>query len=711
MVLDTSASGEGEDSSEGAKAARTESPGLNDELKATIQKAYSDWLAARGFRPRRGQREMIAKIARALTADSGRLCIVEAGTGTGKTIAYCLPAIPVAQAAEKQVVIATATVALQEQVAFRDLPELAEETELSFKIALAKGRGRYICLNRLEGLISGKSREPELFDPPSPSALPVYNRLVEQFAGGKWDGDRDSWPDALEMHVWRPVTNDRAGCSAGRCSYYHQCPFFRARQQVSDADVIVANHDLVLADLSLGGGVVLPPPADTIYILDEAHHLPDKTRSHFTVNTRLQAADEWLTQLSKTMEDMSRRFRDPSELRTAQGRLAGESGDIRNQLADMERMLRDLPFSSRADRPETYRFPHGEVPEPLAELAKPLGVAFNGVNSVLDEVRESLQQVLDGDLDWPNRDQAEACLPAISQLNSRAEGAGALFTDFGDASRRSAARWASRVKSGSTVDVELTSAPLRPGDILGEALWESCHGAVATSATLCALGSFDRFRQLAGVAPAAEEVRIPSPFDFANIATFTVPDMKSDPTNAPQHTREIGDLLPELLEQERSALALFTSWRQFNSSVAALPPAVRSRCRLQDTASRQVLLDAHRRAIDDGERSYLFGLASFAEGLDLPGDYCRHVIIAKIPFAVPDNPVDEAMAEWMEDQGRNPFFEIAVPDASLRLIQACGRLIRNETDGGRITLLDNRIFTKGYGYDLLEALPPYRLVG
>ena len=684
--------------------------GLTDDVKEAIQDAYRSWLAGRDFKPRRGQRQMIAEIARALTAEDDRLCVVEAGTGTGKTIAYCLAAIPIAQALDKRVVIATATVALQEQVAFRDLPDLKRHTGLEFEATLAKGRSRYVCLRRLDDRIAfDTSREAPLFEPPDAGALTVYRRLQAAFAEGTWDGDRDSWAEGLPMETWQGVTNDRNGCGAGRCSYYHQCPFFEARRRTKDADVVVANHDLVLADLSLGGGVVLPAPDETIFVFDEAHHLPEKTRSHFTVTARLKATNEWLTQVMSSLDTMARRFNNPRELDRARKRLADEAGEFRNQLADVERMLRDLPFASRDERTETYRFPRGEVPAPLAEAAQPLGQAFGSVAALLDDLRECLEGVMDGDLAWDNAEQAEIWLPAVSQLAARAESGHALFVDFGDHEGRSAARWVSRRVFDNGDDVELTSAPLDPGDILQSTLWDACYGAVATSATLCALGTFERFRELAGISPDAREARIPSPFDFPRIATFSVPRMQSSPSDSAAHTEELAALLPDLLGVERSALALFTSWRQFNAVAESLPPSVRDRCHLQDTASKQRLLDEHRAAIDEGGPSYLFGLASFTEGVDLPGDYCRHVIIAKIPFAVPDDPVDEAMAEWLEAQGRNPFFEISVPDASLRLVQACGRLIRHEDDGGRITLLDRRIVTRRYGRALLESLPPYRL--
>ena len=681
--------------------------GLTDELKATIQNAYSTWLGHRGFKPRRGQRQMIADIARGLTEED-RLCVVEAGTGTGKTAAYCLAAIPVAKACDKRVVISTATVALQEQVALRDLPDLKSHADLDFSFTIAKGRGRYVCLKRLDDRLAYDSERDHLYGPPQAEDLEIYQRLETAFDTGTWDGDLDNWADGVPTKAWTPVTNDRAGCHGRRCKYYHQCPVFRARADVADADVVVANHDLVLTDLRIGGGVVLPNPSETIFILDEAHHLPDKTRDQFTAHAALRGCADWLKQISSSIETMARRFDQPREVQRARERLAEEAGGAEDLLAAVGTIVGDLPFEPRDADTETHRFPLGEVPEPLAEAAEPLGRSFGGVAAVLEELGNDLDDVVEGNLDWPNAEQAESWRPTIGQLAGRAAGAETLFSDYGNSSAASAARWVTR-RLDRREEVELTSVPLMPGEILNDALWSNCHAALATSATLCALGTFARFRESAGLADSVRESRIASPFQFERVATFSVPPMRAEPSASQDHTEEIASLLPDLLQLEQSALVLFNSWWQFNAVVESLPEELRPHCRLQGETSKQRLIRDHTKAIDQGEASYLFGLASFAEGVDLPGDYCRHVIMARIPFAVPDDPVDQAVAEWLVNQGRNPFMEQSLPDASLRLVQACGRLIRNESDSGRITLLDRRIVTRRYGESLIAALPPYRL--
>ena len=249
---------------------------LTDEIKQNIQTAYSDWLQARDFKARRGQREMIAAIARVLCSngENGRLAVIEAGTGTGKTAAYCLSALPIGAALGKTIVISTATIALQEQIVLRDLPDLQERTGLKFEVALAKGRRRYVCPKRLDEHVAnpGQSELPG-FMALSDDDLAQYQILSEAFKDNTWNGEVDSWPDQLDSETWQSISTDHRGCTNRRCSFFGQCPFFKARTQLDNVELIVANHDLVLADLSLGGGAVLSAPEDTIYILDEAHHL------------------------------------------------------------------------------------------------------------------------------------------------------------------------------------------------------------------------------------------------------------------------------------------------------------------------------------------------------------------------------------------------------------------------------------------------------
>ncbi|MGI9326635.1 MAG: ATP-dependent DNA helicase DinG [Pseudomonadales bacterium] len=686
---------------------------LSDGLKTEIQEGYRAWLAARDFKPRRGQREMIAAVARTLTQAENRIAVIEAGTGTGKTAGYVIAAVPIAQSLGKQVVIGTATVALQEQVVFRDLPDLKAATALNFSFEIAKGRGRYVCLKRLDDQLRGEGgQEQLLFGHISDDHQALYQSMLARFADRSWNGELDDWDAGIEPEAWQGVTTDHRGCTNKRCGFFKQCPFFQARGALEGVTVIVANHDLILADLSLGGGAVLPDPEDCIYIIDEAHHLPDKTQQHFSARARIEATRAWTEQLANAVGTMTQRFARPQPLVDRAMEVSGAAAQLAEGLLGVLEVAQDLPFEVRDENSAMHRFPLGVVPLDLSQLLADCSESVATIASSLERIRELAQQAAEGELDWANSHEAEDWLPIIGQLEGRALSLVGLIEDYGQAHRSAElaaadgryARWANE-RDG---DIELVTAPIDPGRLLQQNFWDLAFGVILTSATLTALGRFDRFVERAGLA-AAQTFRYASPFDYANIAELVIPAMSSDPRDAEAHTQEVAQLLPALLALHGSALVLFSSWRQMRTVAGLLPEALMSRVLMQGEGSKQALLVAHREAVDRGESSYLFGLQSFAEGVDLPDDYCRHVIIAKLPFSVPDDPIDRAVAEWLEAQGRNPFYDLQVPDAALRLEQACGRLIRHEGDHGRITLLDRRIVSKSYGRALLESLPPYRL--
>ena len=268
---------------------------LADDVKNSIQLAYRQLLESRELTPRYGQRLMIAEIAKCLSvlaADGDGdppVCVVEAGTGTGKTLAYLLAVLPLAKALDYKVVIATATIALQEQVIQKDIPEVLAGSDLTFSFALAKGRGRYLCLSKLDALLRGNDSMQAMMDlygedlAEADGGDPaLYERMLDELSAGKWQGDRDEWQQPISDADWKPLTVDNGQCMGPKCSNFRNCCFYQARDSMDKADCIVSNHDLVLADLALGGGVILPDPAKCIYIFDEAHRLPFKSNNHFS---------------------------------------------------------------------------------------------------------------------------------------------------------------------------------------------------------------------------------------------------------------------------------------------------------------------------------------------------------------------------------------------------------------------------------------------
>lgn len=705
---------------------------LSEELKQRIREAYNATVASRGLLPRWGQRQMIAEVANTLARipaadnadaeDGPPVCVIEAGTGTGKTIAYSIPAIVLAAARNKRLLVATATVALQEQFIYQDLPAIRQGSGLEFSVALAKGRRRYVCLSKLDRVLAQGQQQDALLplypdEQPGAelaAALPRYQSMLDALSSGEWDGDRDNWPHTTDESLWQAVTTDHSQCTGRRCPHIRQCSFFRAREAAQDADVIVANHDLVLSDLALGGGAILPAPEDTIYVFDEGHHLPDKALGHFSSFCRLHSTRQWLQDCRKAIIQAAEPL---APLSGTQGLLLDLPQRVETLAAELQLAEEEVAelFENSAGRSgreeECLRFAHGCVPDPLRERAGMLAEGFSSLVSALEQLEARLQDALDADGAGVEPGLLEEWHLAVAGMRSRGGSTLMLWQDFAvDAAREEPprARWINAVHSGGALQgFDLLCSPILADGILDECLWSRAAGVVVTSATITALGSFERFRQRAGVPADARYKVVASPFDYQR-AVLSVPDMRADPGDVQGHTAELVRLLPVLLEEESAALVLFASRRQMNDVCEQLPEPLASRLLVQDRLGKQEILRRHREAVDAGRPSVILGLASFAEGVDLPGPYCRHVVIAKIPFAVPDSPLEAALAEWFERQGRDPFLEISVPDAALRLVQASGRLLRTESDEGRVTLCDRRLLTRRYGRAILDSLPPFR---
>ncbi|MEM0955538.1 MAG: ATP-dependent DNA helicase DinG [Pseudomonadota bacterium] len=695
-------------------------------------------MEAKGLSPRWGQRQMIAEIANALAqvdrddSEHSPHCVIEAGTGTGKTIAYAVAAIPLAQSLGKTLVISTATIALQEQLVHKDLPDIRRHSGLSFEFVLAKGRRRYVCLSRLDKLLGVSEEDPliplypdELDAGRISNALPVYEAMVDALGRGEWDGDRDNWAGELTDELWLTATTDHSGCSGRRCPNVGQCSFFKARDALQSVDVIVTNHDLVLSDLALGGGAILSDPASTIYVFDEGHHLPAKALNHFSAFCRLGSTIQWLedsrdqvVQLASAAGEQPEFARPLEQLQP----LLDDAGQVLERVQQWLPGLPDMPLPSDSMDRSHLRFAGGQLPEVLIEEAASLSRSFGAIQERLQRIHDRLEDAMDGELSGLDQSDAESWLVVIGAMVSRAEGNYALWSDYASAlpdaiasgerkpqviSESPVARWINVSAAGGQIGYELRSSPVLAAEILQEHLWPVAAGVVATSATMTALNSFERFILHAGVPRTARFKVVPSPFDHQR-ALLHIPDMDADPSDAEAHTQSLIEHLPIWLDSEEGSLVLFASRRQLNDVYAAMPGEWCSRILMQGDYSKQEILRLHREAIDAGRGSVIFGLASFAEGVDLPGDYCRHVLIAKIPFAVPDSPLEASLSEWVEQQGRNAFMEITVPDAALRLVQACGRLLRSEQDSGRVTICDRRLLTRRYGRALLEALPPFR---
>jgi len=705
---------------------------LKEEQKQLIQSTYRKFTSREGFRPRFGQRVMIAEIAKYLGEikenDQGirtsepAVCVVEAGTGTGKTLAYCISVLPLALKAGRSVIVSTATTALQEQVMSKDLPELAKYSGLKFNYALAKGRGRYICLSKLDQQLENTNSDQ--------TALPLFlmqdqgqqidkselETYLSHYASGKWDGDRDTWESVIEQDVWRNISTDNQQCTKRRCSYFSSCPYYETRKTWDEADILVVNHDLLLSDLALGGGVLLPAPESSILVLDEAHHLADKALNHFTVNGGLKSADNWLKTLSKTIVEFKPYLGQGNYL----GRHIEDISMVSTQLHEWLTRAYDLLAATiewddeEMGGAKRYRFKQGLVPESLLEVANELKVLFASLCRLLDDIRSEVTKAVDEKSDCGlSKEEGEQWFPVFGSLCNRAEGLHALWMFYAKPEKEGRppnARWLVLREYDNAADINLFGSPLSAGGLLHEELWKKAYAAIMTSATLTALGKFDRLSSKAGLPKNSKYHTVQSPFDFPNVAQLLVPNMSASAGEPEAHTTEISTNLKRWIGEHSSVLVLFSSRRQMNDVCYQVEEDLRKDIMTQDDYSKQELVNKHKKKIDQNKRSILFGLASLSEGVDLPGKYLTHVVIAKIPFSVPNDPLEQSISEWIESQGRNPFMEVTVPDASLKLIQACGRLIRTESDIGQITILDNRLITRRYGNLLINSLPPFKRI-
>jgi ATP-dependent DNA helicase DinG len=597
-----------------------------------------------GFTARRSQLAMAQRVA--LAMDNRAPLVVEAGTGTGKTFAYLVPAL----LSGKRVVISTGTRTLQDQLFNKDLPLVAGAIGVPARVALLKGRSNYLCGYRLKQL--GGQR----------SLVGTRDRMlarIERWSGITKTGDLAEVPDFGDAHPLAPqLTSTRENCLGARCPEVGRCHVIEARRKAIEADVVIVNHHLLLADLALkedGFGDLLG--AVDAVILDEAHEIPDLATQFFGARFG-----------SRQVELLVRDAR--VELAAvATTALAGELGAVEKSLAALAEVVRVTP------RPDWLA-----ADTPFADAAADLARDLRALANELGE-----------------RERA----PGITQCAARAtELAGRLDTIV-HAEENEGAR-----------SVELTqrgfSLSLLPFDVAPR-FSALAHGAKAawifTSATLSVGEDFAHFTSRLGLGD-AETLSIPSPFDFDRQALLYLPPRLPDPAS-PAHTAAVVDVAVPLIEASAGgAFLLFTSHRALQRAAQLLRErwATISDYPLlvQGEAPREQLL----RRFRESGNAVLLGAASFWEGVDVKGDALRLVIIEKLPFASPDDALTKARIEHLKSQGGNAFREYQLPEAALSLKQGVGRLIRSETDRGVVVICDPRLVDKPYGRVLRGSLPP-----
>jgi ATP-dependent DNA helicase DinG len=673
------------------------------------------------YEDRPTQREMASTIAELY--NDGGVGLLEAGTGVGKSLGYLLPALRWAALNKERTIVSTNTINLQEQLVRKDLPFLSRALggEQKVRFAILKGWRNYLCLLRLE---HARVLGGDLFDD-APHALSRIARWAEHTS----DGSLGDLAEAPPPEVWDEVSAEPDLCTRSECPHFQRCFLFSARKAAADADVVVVNHHLLMSDVAVrraqknwGDAAVIPPY--NRLVIDEGHHLEDAASAHLGETATLRGLQRLMSRL---VRPSTSRQSGSGILVALKQRLVARDDMFSKASLELLKSTVEPSVESARQKGEIVfalldRFLREEDQAcvRLTDDFETHPVWHDGLSAALNDLYTATAQIRDG-LDLirkrmevePLRDEPTATLLSeLRGVSRRLEGLavalhGAL--DPGpDGPKR--IRWIET--RGREGNVAVTWVPLDLAPILRDNLFEHLRTTIVTSATLATDARFEFLASRLGV----DQLDIPpiaaayaSPFDFARQSVIAIPtDVPAPNADAPRHFAAVIDMIADFADASDGGLfALFTSHRDVREAAIALRARGMAETRpllVHGEESRDLLLEKFRIS----GRAVLIGTSSYWEGVDVPGHALRGLLIARLPFRVPTEPVTAANCEAILERGGDPFVEYMVPHAALRLKQGFGRLIRSTTDRGAVIIADPRVLTKKYGGDLMRTLPPAR---
>jgi len=621
------------------------------------------------YEPRPQQVEMAMAVADAL--ESSRHLIVEAGTGVGKSLSYLVPLILQARRTQRRTMVSTHTISLQEQLMHKDLPLLQERLGIPFRAVLVKGRTNYLCLRRLS---RARRMQGELF----PEGLVGELERIRVWADQTEDGSMQELRRQPAPEAWSAVCAEHGNCMGAKCPERKRCFLQRARARMHDADLLVVNHHLLFADLALRRERAGFLPDVATLVLDEAHTVEDTASEHLGIRLSPYAFEYWL-----------RRLFSPDSSKGLLGYLrAGPAAKTVTNLWDaVSDLFHEIPHAAGLSARESQRVVSGPlavasvVPDLLFQLSGQLG-------QLIEELEE----------------QDEESRAELRSLRGQGLGLGQMLESFLEQSLPDQVYWIQR--EGKRRQIVLHSAPIEVAPVLADTLFQPFPSVILTSATLAVGGRLDYCRNRLGAGEDCELLCLGSPFDHARQMRLHVATNAPDPKDKEAFAEAVAKgVLRWSLQARGQTFALFTSAALLKQTAETLrEPLEEAGLTLLVQGggqSRRAMLNTFRK-----NKGYvLFGLDSFWMGVDVRGAALSNVILTRLPFAVPDQPVVAARMKRIKEKGGNPFREYSLPEAILKFRQGFGRLIRSQTDEGIVVVLDSRLVKKPYGRIFLRSLP------
>lgn len=629
-----------------------------------------------GFLVRKQQQQMVQRVSGLLSQES--IGLIEAPTGTGKSIGYLIPGIVNAVEQDKVLVVSTATASLQDQLASKDLPLALLALEgagvRGVTWAVAKGRERHLCPAKLDAL----TVTTDMF---KQGDKPIHDQIVQFWESGQWDGIRDTLPTRVDRQAWSAVANTSASCVGESCPQFDGCPYYTAMAKAKSARVIITNHDYLLATFANVDSSFLCDAERNLYVFDEAHHLSDKILSAFASSLDLSVNHR--EELRRLEQLLGSRSSAPIEIATERMMAMWNAASHSTLL-----MLGDGAL---------HRFTLGEAPSTYMQLLEDLKGSIVNMVDVLDGAAASINAQAKA-VGGKRSGMAVLVQSRVGQIKGELDNAIQAIEEF-TSPVQDRARWLAKGRNS----VEIRSSPFDSGAKARKHLWPRIHACVLTSATISSLGSFDATRAQLGLPPDTPALRLDSPLDYSR-ARLIVPPLAAE-AGTKAHAAMVRAFVRDhaVRGPEQGILVYFTSKVQMQDVYGSLSADERQLVLLQGEWQPSAMIEEHKRRVDAGRRSVLFGLDSLSEGVDLPGEYCTRVFVTRLPFPSPSDPVLATHAEHLERKGLHAFNLLMLPKAGLKLAQVCGRLIRKDGDYGAVVCLDNRLRTKSYGHRLVAS--------